>query len=182
MTQAHDVLTFWFQDLSPKDWWVGGAHIDAHISQHFGTAVAQALRGELSAWRTSAKGRLAEIICLDQFTRNIHRGTAAAFAGDPIALTLAQEAILGGHDADLSLAERSFLYMPLMHSESLAIHEWAAKLFDQAGMEQNLESLKEHTEVIAKFGRYPSRNAALGRASTPVELTYLKDGKTWGQA
>ncbi len=182
MTQAHDILTYWFQDLNPKDWWVGGTHIDAHIERHFGGLVAQALRGELYTWRTSAQGRLAEIICLDQFTRNIHRGTAAAFAGDPIALTLAQEAILGGHDADLSVAERSFLYMPLMHSESLAIHEWAAKLFDQPGMEKNLESLTEHTDVIAQFGRYPSRNAALGRDSTAAEMNYLKDGKTWGQA
>ena len=181
MTTPQDILTFWFEDLEPKDWWVGGAAIDQSISQRFGDTVEQALRGELYDWRATAEGRLAEIICLDQFTRNICRGTAKAFAGDPMALVLCQEAMAGGHDLALTKSQRSFLYMPLMHSESLAIHRLAAEKFEALNPGEDHTFLNDHTDVIAQFGRYPSRNAALGRTSTPEELAYLKDGKTWGQ-
>ncbi len=181
LKSAQDVLTYWYETLEPKDWWVGGPDIDQAITAQFGATVEVALRGELYPWRTSPQGRLAEVICLDQFTRNIFRGQAKAFAGDPLALILAQEAILGGFDRGLSDDQKAFLYMPLMHSESLPIHQWADEVFRAANLEGNLKALREHTEVIAEFGRYPSRNKALGRASSAEELAYLKNGKTWGQ-
>ena len=181
MTQAQDVLNFWYEELEPKDWWAGGAHIDALIKDRFSETVAQALAGELYPCRETPEGRLAEILCLDQFTRNIFRGTGQAFAGDGLALVLAQEAVLGGHDQALDGPQKHFLYMPFMHSESLAIHGWAARLFGAAMSDDNIQFLFDHTEVIERFGRYPSRNAALGRESTAQELEYLETGKTWGQ-
>ena len=181
MTTPADILKFWFIELVPKDWWGGGKILDQTIAQRFGETVDQALAGELYGWRTTAKGRLAEIICLDQFTRNTFRGTAKAFSGDGMALILAQEAIAGGHDAALTEVQRPFFYMPLMHSESLTIHKLAAQKFAECEDAANLGHLQDHTEVLEKFGRYPSRNAALGRPSTPEEIAYLKDGKSWGQ-
>lgn len=178
---AQDVVAFWFEELEPKDWWAGGEAVDAAVSRRFGQMSAQALAGELHPWRVTSKGRLAEILCLDQFPRNLHRGTARAFAGDPIALVLCQEAILGGFDQALPLRQRAFLYMPLMHAESLAMHAWAAELYSVPGLEDNFKALEDHTQVLKRFGRYPSRNAALARSSTPEEQAYLKDGKSWGQ-
>ena len=176
------VSAFWFQELEPRDWWVGGTHIDTMIADRFGATVESALKGELYTWRTTPEGRLAEIICLDQFTRNIFRGTARAFSGDGTALILCQEAILGAHDLALPQSHRSFLYMPLMHSESLMMHDLAAEKLSGEGFEMTLKSLKEHTAVLAEFGRYPSRNKALGRTSTPAERLYLENGTTWGQS
>ena len=181
LIQPADVLRFWFEELEPKDWWTGGASIDAQITERFGALVTQALAGELYAWRETPQGRLAEILCLDQFPRNIFRGTGQAFAGDGLALVLAQEAVLGGHDAALEGAQRHFLLMPFMHSESLVIHRWADTLFRAAGFGDDMQFLIDHTEVIERFGRYPSRNAALGRESTPEERAYLETGHTWGQ-
>lgn len=182
LKSPQDVLTYWFETLAPKDWWVGSAEVDRAITDQFGDTVEAALRGELYRWRTTPEGRLAEIICLDQFTRNIFRGQGRAFAGDPLALILGQELILSGDLSKLSNEQRAFACMPLMHSESLAIHQWAAQVFEEAGLDKSMQSLSEHTEVIAEFGRYPSRNKALGRESTETELVYLKDGKTWGQS
>jgi len=181
MVSPQEVLTFWYQELEPKDWWVGGEALDLAIAERFGETVEAALRGELYGWRTTAEGRLAEIICLDQFPRNIYRGSAKAFAGDGLALVLTQELILSGIIKDLPEDRRNFALMPLMHAESRAIHVWAAEVCVEAGATGLLDSLKEHSDVIEQFGRYPSRNAALGRPSTPEELTYLKDGKSWGQ-
>ena len=182
VSNPQTLIEFWFARLEPKDWWVGGDHVDALVVERFGATVDTALNGELYSWRSTAVGRLAEILCLDQFTRNMFRGTAKAFAGDSLALILSQEAVLGGHDKTLSNPQKSFLYMPLMHSESLKMHEFARQLFAAPGFETNLKALDEHTEVLRKFGRYPSRNKALGRISTSEELNYLnKNGKTWGQ-
>ena len=111
---------------------------------------------------------------LDQFSRNIYRDDARSFASDTLALALAQEAVASGADQSLSAVERSFLYMPYMHSESAAIHIVAMQLFDQPGLESNLEFEKRHKAIIDRFGRYPHRNAVLGRASTPEEVEFLK--------
>ena len=182
LKSAQNVLTYWYDTLNPKDWWVGGASIDQAIEEQFSETVEAALRGELYPWRTSPEGRLAEIICLDQFTRNIFRGQAKAFSGDSLALVLSQELILNGGLKGLSNDQRAFACMPLMHAESLPIHIWAKQVFTDAGLDKSMQSLAEHSEVIAQFGRYPSRNKALGRPSSPEELAYLKDGKTWGQS
>lgn len=168
------VLAFWFQELEPKQWWVADPALDAQIRERFGDTLSRAARGELSDWRESAQGRLAEIIVLDQFSRNIYRGTPAAFAQDAVALVLAQEAIRAGAPAALSPIQRNFLYMPFMHSESPRVHQWAEALFRDNGLAENYRYELRHKEIIDRFGRYPHRNAILGRDSTPEELAFLE--------
>jgi len=127
------------------------------------------------ARRDSAEGRLAEIILLDQFSRNLYRNSPLAFACDPLALGLAQEAIRAGVEAELTPVQRSFLYLPFMHSESLAIHQVALQLYERNGLESNLEFERLHKSIIERFGRYPHRNAVLGRQSTAEELAFLQE-------
>ncbi len=170
-----DVLTFWFEELTPQQWFTGGEEVDRLIATRFSLLHQQAALGELHSWRNSAQGRLAEVIVLDQFSRNLHRGHAMSFACDGMALVLAQEAIAMGLDQELSAQQRTFLYMPYMHSESLSIHEQAVALFQANGNELNLDFELRHKAIIERFGRYPHRNTILGRPSTPDELTFLKE-------
>jgi uncharacterized protein (DUF924 family) len=135
----------------------------------------QAAAGELHGWRDSARGRLAEVIVLDQFPRNIHRGTPAAFAQDPMALALAQEAVRAGALAELAPVERSFLLLPYMHSESAAIHVVAESLYREHAPRENFEFELKHKAIIDRFGRYPHRNLILGRDSTPEEAAFLTE-------
>lgn len=169
-----DVLTFWFKELDPKQWWVSEPGFDAQIKQRFSALLQQAAAGELFSWRESAAGRLAEIIVLDQFSRNIYRNTANAFAQDAMALVLAQEAVAAGVLTQLNADERNFLLMPYMHSESRAIHQQAEVLFKQHAPENNYQFELKHKVIIDRFGRYPHRNAILGRASTAEELVFLQ--------
>ncbi|GGC82498.1 DUF924 family protein [Vreelandella lutescens] len=173
-TDAQAVLAFWFQELSPAQWFKKDTHIDQQIIERFSDVLEKAAACECFEWRRSARGRLAEVIVLDQFSRNIYRDDARSFASDTLALALAQEAVASGADQSLSAVERSFLYMPYMHSESAAIHTLALQLFDQPGLESNLEFEKRHKAIIDRFGRYPHRNAVLGRTSTPEEVEFLK--------
>jgi uncharacterized protein (DUF924 family) len=129
----------------------------------------------LFAWRATPEGRLAEVLVLDQFSRNVYRDTPQAFAQDALALALAQELVTSGQDRSLPLAQRSFAYMPYMHSESALVHAQAALLFAQPGMEDTLRFEVRHKEIIDRFGRYPHRNALLGRSSTPEELAFLSE-------
>ena len=168
------VLDFWFQETSPEAWWKSDPAFDAEISRRFGAVHEAASAGELYEWRSEPRGRLAEIIVLDQFSRNIHRGSPSAFACDPMALALAQEALAGSHDLSLSPQERVFLYLPFMHSESRLIHERAERLFASLRRAQNYEFELKHKAIIDRFGRYPRRNAVLGRESTPEELAFLQ--------
>jgi uncharacterized protein (DUF924 family) len=167
------VVDFWFDELEPQQWWVKDPSLDRMIGDRFGVTLAAAAKGELWAWRTTPVGRLAEIIALDQFSRNIHRDTAQAFANDAMALVLAQEAVAMRADAALALERRTFLYMPYMHSESPAIHEQAVVLFSAPGLELNLEFEYKHKVIIDRFGRYPHRNAILAREATSEELAFL---------
>lgn len=171
---ADDVLDYWFNTLSAKHWFKKSAKIDAEIRDRFEAVYWQATRGELSPWRDSDRGRLAEIIVLDQFSRNMFRDQAQAFAFDPLAVILSQEAIRAGADQSLSDDEKAFLYMPLMHSESLIVHEQAMEVFDQPGLEKNFRYEKAHLRIVEQFGRYPHRNEVLGRESTDEELEFLK--------
>jgi uncharacterized protein (DUF924 family) len=173
MQTPTDILTFWFEELTPEQWYAASDGVDTMIAERFGTFHVAAARCELFGWRTSPEGRLAEIIVLDQFSRNIHRGTAAAFAQDALALTLAQEAVTAGADVALEPAKRAFLYLPYMHSESAVIHDIALYLFDALGLENNLDFEHKHKVIIDRFGRYPHRNAVLGRVSTPEEVAFL---------
>jgi len=168
-----EVINFWFNEIDQSQWWVKDVAFDDVIKQRFLSVHQQARIGELADWRTSAQGRLAEIIVLDQFSRNIFRDTVESFASDSLALVLAQEAINIGADLELSPIERSFLYMPFMHSESLLIHNYAVELFSQPGMDNNLDFELRHKDIIERFGRYPHRNDILGRESTSQEVSFL---------
>ena len=169
-----DILHFWFEELEPAQWWKKDQAFDAMIAERYGRLHSQAVCCELYGWRQTARGRLAEIIVLDQFSRNIFRDTAQAFSADPLALALAQEAVAAGDDADLTPVQRSFLYMPYMHSESRLIHEQAVDLYTRNGVEDNLNFEIRHKAIVDRFGRYPHRNRMLGRPSTADELAFLQ--------
>lgn len=171
---AEHILKFWFEELEPRDWFRKSDELDDTIRRRFADTHQQAAAGELFGWRCSALGRLAEIIVLDQFSRNLFRNDSKAFAQDAQALTLAQEAVAQGMDQALSTSQKAFLYMPYMHSESAAIHEEALRLFAQPGLEDNLRFEHRHKAIIDRFGRYPHRNAALGRDSTREERDFLQ--------
>jgi uncharacterized protein (DUF924 family) len=171
---CHEVLRFWFEEIEPRMWWKSDPGFDAAIRTRFLDTLQQATRGELWAWRAEPRGRLAEVIVLDQFSRNIHRDTPLAFAQDPMALALAQEAIAAGADGVLTPTERTFLYLPFMHSESPRIHERAEELFRANGLHDNYDFELRHKAIIDRFGRYPHRNAILGRESTAAEVDFLK--------
>ena len=169
------ILHFWFTELTPKHHFAKDAALDETIRTRFGTTLEIAARCELFAWRETPEGRLAEVLVLDQFSRNVHRDTPRAFAQDALALALAQELVASGQDRSLPLAQRSFAYMPYMHSESVLVHAQAVALFDQPGMEDSLRFELRHQAIIDRFGRYPHRNALLGRESSPEELAFLSE-------
>lgn len=173
MQQA--ILDFWFKETSPEQWWQADASLDARIAEHFGAILQRAAAGELCAWRETARGRLAELIVLDQFSRNVYRNTPQAFAQDPMALALSQEAVRANALQELATAEeRGFLLMAYMHSESPFIHELAVPLFKEHASAVNYEFELKHKLIIDRFGRYPHRNQVLGRASTAEEVEFLK--------
>ena len=169
-----EILRFWFEEIDPAKWWAKDDAFDKLISRRFAEVHARATRCELFEWRAEPRGRLAEIIVLDQFSRNMFRGSPLAFASDALALALAQEAIAAKADEALNPTERSFLYLPFMHSESLRIHEMALALYRKNGNPGNLDFEIRHKHIIEKFGRYPHRNAILGRQSTDAEIEFLK--------
>ncbi|MGQ4877591.1 DUF924 family protein [Billgrantia sp. LNSP4103-1] len=168
------VIAFWFEELEPVQWFRKDAELDAQIRRRFAALHQAAAAGELWQWRDTAQGRLAEILVLDQFSRNLYRDDPRAFVQDPLALVLAQEAVARGVDRELDVSRRSFLYMPYMHSESLKIHDEALRLFDQPGLEENLRFEHLHRDILLRFGRYPHRNVILGRESSAEELTFLE--------
>ena len=175
MPGYREVVAFWFDEIEPKAWWAVDPAFDAMIRERFGDTLARAAKAELHQWRREPEGRLAEIVVLDQFSRNIHRNTPLAFAQDPLALALAQEAIAAGAAPGLDPTKRTFLYMPFMHSESQAIHQWAESLFREDGIdEDNLKYELRHKAIIDRFGRYPHRNEILGRVSSAEELEFLQ--------
>lgn len=169
------VLDFWFTELTPEQWYKASDHVDHVCRTRFGALHAAAAACELYSWREAPEGRLAEIILLDQFSRNMFRGTPGAFAHDPLALALAQSAIAAGADTGLPPHRRAFFYIPWMHSESALIHDTAVRLFSAPGLEENLDFEYRHKAIIDRFGRYPHRNAILGRTSTPTEIAFLAE-------
>ncbi len=168
------ILEFWFEELEPSQWWLRDNALDKTIIKRFSAIHAQAAQCELFSWRETAKGRLAEIIVLDQFSRNMFRGSARSFASDPLALALSQEAISVAADKELTAIERSFLYLPFMHSESLEIHAVAVQLYKENGIQGNYDFELKHKVIIEQFGRYPHRNEVLGRISSAAEIAFLK--------
>jgi uncharacterized protein (DUF924 family) len=170
-----EVLTFWFNDIQPKQWWTVDPQFDALLRERFLDLLQRASMGELFSWRSTAAGRLAEIIVLDQFSRNIYRDSPQAFAQDATALVLSQEAVTAGALSALAdPMERAFLLMPYMHSESKLIHAQAEPLFQAHTPANNLDFERRHRAIIDRFGRYPHRNQILGRPSTEEEIEFLK--------
>lgn len=194
MTALYEtILDYWFgQSGSDTEiarrqaslWWRGGSEIDTEIHRRFGALHEQAAQGELDSWLVTPRGRLALIIVLDQFSRNIHRGSARAFAQDERAQALALEALRTGEYRQLRRVERVFLYMPLEHAETLELQRKSVECFtglrDAAPDDERevygyfLEFAWRHYDVVARFGRFPHRNAALGRATTPEEQAFLQ--------
>lgn len=168
-----DVLRFWFEEIDSRLWFAVDADFDALIRERFLGVLQQAAAGELQDWRGSAAGRLAEVIVLDQFSRNVYRGTPAAFAQDPMALVLAQEAVAASALTTLNQAQNGFLLLPYMHSESRKIHSAAEPLFLEFSSPQTQAFELKHKLIIDRFGRYPHRNTILGRPSTAEELAFL---------
>jgi len=169
-----DILKFWFEEIKPSQWWVKDTLFDKLMVDRFMEIHKSATQCELFPWRESPEGRLAEVIVLDQFSRNMFRGLPQSFDFDSMALVLAQEAILNEADKKLTVTERNFLYMPFMHSESLKIHDTAVELFQANGIQGSLEFEIKHKNIIEKFGRYPHRNNILDRESSDEELAFLK--------
>lgn len=172
-----EVINFWFTELTPEDWYSGDAALDEKIRERFSETHARVAANEYWRSRTSPEGFLAEIIVLDQFSRNMFRGSGQAFAFDGQALLLSQTAIAAGHDKAMDTNHKQFLYMPFMHSESKAIHEEAMTLFESLGSESSLKYEKIHKDIIDRFGRYPHRNQVLGREATPEEKEYLENNQ-----
>lgn len=177
---AADVLDFWFGPLphTARDcWFRRDPGFDAEIGHRYGTAIGAALRGGLTGWESSPRGALARILLLDQFTRNVHRDTATAFAGDGEALRIATGVVDAGADATLDPYERWFAYLPFEHAESSAMQDRSLALFtrlrDETGLAEPLAWAERHAAVIRRFGRYPHRNEILGRTSTSDELAFL---------
>ena len=172
---ARSVLSFWFEDSTPQQWFAKDDAFDAAIRQRFANLHREAAQAQLWPWRTTPSGRLAEILVLDQFSRNLHRDSAQAFACDGMALVLAQEAVAAQADAALPVDWRAFVYMPYMHSESLAVQDESVALFTRLSNPNNLDFAVRHRDIVARFGRFPHRNALLGRASTAEETAFLRE-------
>jgi uncharacterized protein (DUF924 family) len=171
---AEQLLKFWFEEIEERLWWSADPAFDALLRERFLDLLEQASRAELADWRRDARGRLAEIIVLDQFSRNIHRNTPQAFAQDGMALVLAQEAVRANLHRELPPQQAAFLLMPYMHSESRLVHAQAETLFKEFTPEGNYKFEVLHKAIIDRFGRYPHRNAILGRTSSEEELVFLK--------
>jgi uncharacterized protein (DUF924 family) len=183
---AEEVLAFWFgapgspeRGRARAEWFRKDEKFDDKIRRRFGEAVAIALAGGFGEWCATAEGSLARILLLDQFTRNIFRGTARAFAGDARALATAEDAVARGFDRELPVQERRFVYMPFEHAESVPAQHRSLELFAalarETGDDDALVWARKHAEVVFRFGRYPHRNGILGRRSTPEEEAYLRE-------
>jgi len=177
---AHEVLDFWFGELTPERHFTKDPVLDEEIGRRFGALREEVFATDAAGWQDDKDCLLAAVIVLDQFSRNLFRDRAEAFAADPLALDLCLTAIAAGYHADLEPVRRAFFYMPLMHCEDRGVQLFSVRCFSDPGLEFNLEFARAHAAVIERFGRYPSRNAALGRLSTPEELEYLaQPGSGW---
>lgn len=198
--KAQELLDHWFGDGLSRGWpsesrqalWFGfNPEQDEDLRQRFGPLVDEAIDGGLGEWADALPALLALVLLLDQLPRNLFRRQARAFAGDPRAVSLVKAALATGGDRRLPLVGRVFFYMPLMHSESLADQDACVRLFEalraeapaerEQDIENNLRFAREHRDTVQRFGRFPHRNATLGRANTPEEDEFLRDGPRYGQ-
>jgi len=177
----NDVLSFWFETLTPKQWFQSSKTVDDAIQNQFEPLIDSVAQQASSIQGLDSHSQLAAILVLDQFPRNCYRGSPKAFDYDPIALTIAQGVTAQGLDSAMSQPERQFCYMPFMHSENLAHQNQSLELFNNLGVEGGISSAVEHRDIITQFGRFPHRNEVLSRQSTREELEYLTDAKRFGQ-
>jgi len=176
---AETVLDYWFSPAVAKRWFRPSQVFDDELRQRFAATVQAALNGELDDWADSPSGALALVILLDQFPLNIYRGRAESYSGETRARNIATAAIEHGWDREMETRQKAFLYLPFMHSEALADQDRAVELFRQAGMADNLRWAKHHRGIVQRFGRFPHRNAILGRESTAEEIAWLTSGKAF---
>lgn len=182
MGEIREVLDFWFAEESEPYWFDSTPEFDHEVRRRFADRYAQAAAGELSSWEDTPEGCVALCILLDQMPRNMFRGSPRAFATDAEALAVAERAVNRGFDRDLPPEYKQFLYMPFCHSEDLPNQLRALALFEAAGLREALPSVKEHLALIRRFGRFPHRNAILGRTSTPEEIRFLSTNRNhYGQ-
>ena len=179
MASHTDILDFWFSDRIRKQWFSSTPALDQEIKERFEPFWEKAAAGELDAWRESAEGCLALVIIFDQLPLNMYRGDAKSFSTEAASRDVAHHAIHQGFDKELNKEQQAFLYMPFMHSELLEDQDLAVELFSAAGLEGNLHYAKHHRSIVQRFGRFPHRNAILGRESTPEELEYLSSDKAF---
>ena len=170
-----DIITFWFEEISPEQWFKKDKEFDAMLLERAGTTVIKALNGQLDRWSKTSTGSVSLVILLDQFTRNIFRDTPKAFSGDEMALVLCQKSINSKWFSELSMTFKQFLLMPMMHSEDISIQEKSLPLFKQHANNRTYEFAVKHRDIIAKFGRFPHRNLILSRPSTEEELMFLSE-------
>ncbi|MFB9947283.1 DUF924 family protein [Rhizobium puerariae] len=168
-----EVFAFWFKELTRKEWFEKNEALDEAMRRHFAPTHLSLARGEFDVWRSSPQARLAAVIVLDQFSRNIYRNTALAFATDWLALREAKLAVEAGADMAVPPEQRCFFYLPFEHAENLAEQDRSVELFALLGDAEYLDYAERHRAVIRVFGRFPHRNALVGRDSTPAELEYL---------
>lgn len=178
-TTPEAILEFWFSDTVRKRWFAATRGFDEALKQRFESAWEAAARGELSHWEASAEGALALVIVLDQFPLNMFRGRPESFATEAASRAVAERAIDRGFDQRLDDQGKAFLYLPFMHSESLADQERSVALYEAAGLTDSLKWARHHRELVRRFGRFPHRNAILGRESTPAEIAYLGDASAF---
>lgn len=177
MRDVREVLDFWFSEDSETRWFAPTPAFDQEIRRRFAERFAQAATGELRSWEERPEGCVALCILLDQMPRNMFRGSPRAFAADAKALAIAERAVSRGFDRELSPEHKQFLYLPFVHSEELANQLRALALFEAAGLREALQYVKDHLALIRRFGRFPHRNAILGRTSTPEELEFMAKHK-----
>lgn len=176
-----EVLDFWFRELTPEDWYSSKEEVDEKIRTRFGVLLPKLAADVPAEVETDPKTALAAIIVFDQFPRNIYRRQPEAFATDNIAVGITRSAIDKEFDAEMTPQERQFLYMPLMHSEVMADQERCVDLFRALGSEEGIKYAVEHRDIVARFGRFPHRNRALGRETTEDEALFLKEHAGYGQ-
>ncbi|HEX7114957.1 MAG TPA: DUF924 family protein [Steroidobacter sp.] len=176
MRDCEAVLRFWFGELKPKQWFTRDERLDRLIRERFLSTYEEAKRVDPQSL-AQAREALAHVIALDQFPRNMFRGTPQAFATDDLALAISRHAIASGLDKQLDRFGRIFLYMPFQHSEDRDVQASSVELFASVGDDNSLDYARQHREIIERFGRFPHRNAVLGRASSAEELEFLKTHK-----
>jgi uncharacterized protein (DUF924 family) len=169
-----DILAFW-REAGPDRWFTRDDAFDAEIRAKFLPTYEAAASGKLEPWEATAEGALALVIVLDQFPRNMFRGETRCYAADPLARAVANRALKRGYDQDVPEQERSFLFLPFMHSEDMDDQKRCVALYREAG-DENLKYAERHADIIRRFGRFPHRNAALGRTTTPEEQAFLDGG------